>query len=90
MLLGQRNSLYISSLLYIAAIALSYVPFASPASAYYNNAAYALPIALTGLLLAYVAYGCISRNAGFLRQARSISLAALAIGLLGFLAGALY
>ncbi len=90
MLLGAKSSLRLSSLLYVAAIALSAAPFFSPSGAYYNNYAYALPIALTDALLLYVALGCFSRGAEFLKAGRSISLLALGIGLLGFLAGAIY
>jgi len=90
MLIGSKSSLYLSSLLYIAAIALSCMPFASLQSTYHNNYAYALPILLTDALLLYVAWACISRGVKFLKAGRSISLLALGIGLLGFLAGAIY
>jgi geranylgeranylglycerol-phosphate geranylgeranyltransferase len=90
MLIGIHNSLYLASFLYLFAIVLSYFPYASAASAYHNNLAYALPVAITGALLLYVAYGCALRGRLFLKQGRSISLLALGIGLLGFLAGAVY
>jgi geranylgeranylglycerol-phosphate geranylgeranyltransferase len=90
MLLGMRNSLHLASFLYLLAIALSYLPYASASSTYHNNLAYALPVAVTGALLLYVAWGCASRGRHFLKQGRSISLLALGIGLLGFLAGAVY
>jgi len=88
MVIGIRNTLLLSSLLYVLAIVLSYFPFVSPGP-YEGNLAYAVPIVLADALFAFSAYNSLSGEGKFLRRARNISLLALGIGLLGFLAGIL-
>ncbi|VVC02657.1 Digeranylgeranylglyceryl phosphate synthase [Candidatus Burarchaeum australiense] len=88
MMIGVSNTLVLASLLYLLAIVISYIPYFSPTSVYAEKLAYALPITLANALFAFAAYKSLTEGERFLRRARNISLLALGIGLLGFLAGA--
>ncbi|NYZ76105.1 UbiA family prenyltransferase [Candidatus Micrarchaeota archaeon] len=85
MLIGVRNSLMLSSLLYIIGIALSVIPYLY-IKPYAGNILYAIPALLADLMLAYIAvFSLKETSAGFMKSSRNISLAAMCVALLGFL-----
>jgi len=89
MVIGARNSLLLSSLLYIASIALSVIPYAY-IQPYAGNILYIIPTVITDVLLAYIALNSFrDTSAGFMKSSRNISLAAMFVALLGFLAAPL-
>jgi len=79
----------VSAVCTLAAVSLSPIPFLSRTSgSFYHNLNYIGPVLLTDLMLAYVTV----RTVGLSRpqeaaRLRSLSLAALTVGLLGFLLG---
>jgi len=85
MLIGVRNSLLLSSLLYIIGVALSIVPYLY-IKPYAGNILYIAPTAIADVLLAYIAvFSLKETSAKFMRTCRNMSLAAMSIALLGFL-----
>jgi geranylgeranylglycerol-phosphate geranylgeranyltransferase len=85
MLIGVKNSLLLSSLLYIISIALSAVPYLY-IDTYKGNAFYIVPVIIADALLAYIAlYSTKKASKGFMKLSRNTSLAAMFIALLGFL-----
>ncbi len=88
MVLGKQISLFFASLLFLLAVFLSIVPFLAPGP-FQSNMNYAIPIVITDILLLYVVLRVMFDSQEFLSQARLITLAALAIGLIGFLLGAI-
>lgn len=87
-LMGKQCSLILASLLLLIAVLLSAIPFTSVAH-FKGNLNYLIPVAITDGLLLYVAVRAFGNSEEFLGQARTITLAALAFGLVGFLLGAL-
>lgn len=85
MIVGVRNSLYVSSFLYIIGIALSAVPYLY-IDHYQGNLVYAVPVLVNDILLAYIAlYSLKKTSKEFMKLGRNLSLAAMFIALLGFL-----
>lgn len=85
MVIGARNSLLLSSLLYITSIALSTIPYLY-IPPYAGNILYIIPTVITDILLAYIALNSFrDTSAGFMKSSRNVSLAAMFIALLGFL-----
>ncbi|MEW6329279.1 MAG: UbiA family prenyltransferase [Candidatus Micrarchaeota archaeon] len=87
-LIGNKNSIFVSSLFYLLAIALSFLPYAR--GAYAQNFSYILPVLAADFLLFHIVVRT-ARDASkqALRAARGTSLLALGLGLAGFLAGSL-
>jgi hypothetical protein len=78
--------------LYIEAIAVSLYIFLNYYLPFYHNLVYIIPIALTDIILAYVAFGELllkNDRKRFHRLSRNLSLAAMAIALIAYLAAAL-
>jgi len=88
MAIGVYNTILVSSALYLLAILVSGIPFFS-GTIYRWNWPYAVLILFANAVFALVVYRSLLEGANFLRRARNLSLLALGIGLLGFLAGAL-
>ena len=89
MLIGVRNSLMLSSLLYLISIVLSFVPYIYIFS-YAGNVFYILPVIIADIILAYIALGSLGEvSKEFMKKSRNLSLAAMFIALLGFLAALL-
>jgi geranylgeranylglycerol-phosphate geranylgeranyltransferase len=98
---GSRNALHYMSprgaglvalVLYLEAIAVSIYMFAYYYLPFYHNLVYAVPTAAADLLLLYVAFGELMARRdrkGFHRLSRNLSLAAMTIALLAYLAAAL-
>lgn len=85
MLIGVRNSLILSSLLYIVSILLSAIPYLY-IKPYAGNILYAVPTLINDAMLAYIAaFSLKETSAGFMKSSRDISLAAMSIALVGFL-----
>jgi geranylgeranylglycerol-phosphate geranylgeranyltransferase len=85
MLIGVRNSLYLSSLLYLAGIALSAIPYLY-IDTYKGNPLYLVPVIIADAMLAYIALYLIKETSKeFLKFGRNLSLLAMFIALLGFL-----
>jgi geranylgeranylglycerol-phosphate geranylgeranyltransferase len=89
-IIGERASILLACALYLLAIGFSKIPFFGAGGAYAYDLAYGIPILITDLLLLYIVIQSAAKGKSFLRSARKLSLIALGIGLLGFLAGALY
>ena len=89
MLIGVRNSLLLSSLLYVISILLSFVPyFYIPP--YAGNAFYMMPVIIADAVFLYIALHSLREGSGkFMRKSRNLSLFAMFIALLGFLAALL-
>ena len=86
---GTKRASQLAFILYIEAILVSiYVFFFYPPFVY--NLVYIVPIAVTDIMLAYVATGYIlqKKSKGFFSLSRNMSLVAMAIALLAFLASA--
>jgi len=89
MAIGIKKSAFIASLLYVIAVILSLIPYLYIEN-YKSNIYYIIPIAVTDVILIYIALNIIkSQTKGFLNKSRNMSLFAMFIGLLGFLFGAL-
>ena len=89
MVIGRRNSLVLHSVLYLAAILLSFYPYLY-VEGFKGNLGYLAFIALTDLLVLYSALApLLDPSVKTLKRARNTSLAALGTGLVGFLLGAL-
>jgi geranylgeranylglycerol-phosphate geranylgeranyltransferase len=87
---GQNRSAQLAAVLYIEAIMVSiYMFFFTPPFAF--NLVYIVPIIITDIALAYIAYGYIvdKKSRGFYSLSRNLSLAVMALSLLAFLAAAL-
>ncbi|MDE1865167.1 MAG: UbiA family prenyltransferase [Candidatus Micrarchaeota archaeon] len=90
--ISERGAGVVAMVLYLEAIAISIYIFLNDYLPFYHNVIYILPIALTDVMLAYVAFGelAIKRNKrDFHRLSRNLSLAAMTIALLAYLAAAL-
>lgn len=84
-LIGKRGASAVAAALYAIAIAISVYLFLDIAP-FAHNIAYALPVALVDLLLAYVSVGYLVRkSASFYRLARNLSLAAMGLALVAIL-----
>jgi geranylgeranylglycerol-phosphate geranylgeranyltransferase len=89
MLIGVRNSLMISSLLYVVSILLSVIPYLY-IPPYAGNVFYMIPIIIADVVLAYIALNSLREGSReFMKKSRNLSLAAMFIALLGFLAALL-
>jgi len=86
MLVGSGPALAFAAILYFAAIALSIVPFLA-IPGYAGNPAYLLLVGACDAILAWVAVGMLGGSGEFLERARYLSLFAMALGTLAFLAG---
>lgn len=88
-LIGVRNSLLLSSLLYAFSIALSIAPYFY-IEPYVNNPFYIFPVVVADLILLQIAVNAFKETSReFMLGSRNLSLIAMFIALLGFLAGAL-
>jgi geranylgeranylglycerol-phosphate geranylgeranyltransferase len=88
-LAGTRAASAYASAFYAAAIALAFVPFASSSfEVYHNNIYYIVPVVATDVMLIYICASLLSSKPKRYDALRKLSLAALLVGLLGFLAGA--
>jgi len=89
MLIGVENSLMLSSSLYIVSILLSLIPYFYLPS-YTGNIFYIAPVIIADILLAYIALNSLEGvSKEFMKKSRNLSLAAMFIALLGFLAALL-
>jgi geranylgeranylglycerol-phosphate geranylgeranyltransferase len=85
---GERAAGAYACAFYVAAIALAFVPFVNEGFvAYHMNAFYIAPVLATDAMLLYVCASLFKDKPDY-RSLRRLSLAALFVGLLGFLAGA--
>jgi geranylgeranylglycerol-phosphate geranylgeranyltransferase len=87
MLVGEHFALLFASFLYVLAVALSVFPFLF-VPLYRGDATYLFLVAICDLMLLWVAGHALSGSREFLKTARGITLAAMAIGLVAFLVGA--
>ncbi len=90
MLIGIRNSLYLSSLFYIISIALSAVPYLY-INPYRGNPFYLVPVTINDITLAYIAIHSLRKTSKeFMESSRNLSLAAMFVALLGFLGAVVF
>jgi geranylgeranylglycerol-phosphate geranylgeranyltransferase len=90
--MSQRGAGLVAMVLYLEAIAISVYMFLFHYLPFYHNIVYIVPIALTDIMLAYLAFGELSVKRDrkrFHKLARNLSLAAMTIALLAYLAAAL-
>ena len=88
-LIGVKNCLVLSSLLYLLSILLSFLPYFY-VEEYRGDAFYLAPAVIADLIFAYIAFGSLRKTSKeFMLLSRKLSLAAMFVALLGFLAGAL-
>jgi geranylgeranylglycerol-phosphate geranylgeranyltransferase len=88
-MLGVRAASAYASAFYFAAIALAFIPFVlSSFEVYYQNIFYIVPVLVTDAMLVYICACLISSKPKGYGTLRRLSLAALFVGLMGFLAGA--
>ncbi|MCL5680159.1 MAG: UbiA family prenyltransferase [Candidatus Marsarchaeota archaeon] len=89
--IGKARSSQLAFILYIEAIVISIFMlfFSAP---FRFNAVYALPIALTDIMLAYVAVGFLlgKESKSFFRLSRNLSLGAMALATLAYLLSGLF
>lgn len=90
--MGKRPAIAISFCFYLAAVTLSLIPFALHIDpAYHRDYLYLAIVLVTDVLLLYTAVLSLTRvDIPHLDRSRKLSLAAIFIGLLAFLAGAFY
>ena len=87
---GIRNSCYLASFFYLAAVFLSFIPFFFQFfTVFYRNLYFMIFIIITDILLVYISLNLISKKNVHIKKFRKISLYAMFIALLGFLIGAL-
>ncbi|RLG18605.1 hypothetical protein DRN67_04000 [Candidatus Micrarchaeota archaeon] len=86
--IGVEKTILIGAALYVLAIFLSFIPVQSEGP-YSWDPAYFIPIACADALFAFAAYKPVMEGKSALRNARNLTLLALGVGLIGFLAGAL-
>ncbi len=87
---GERRAAQISSAFYLIAITLSLIPyFYFPDKSYYRNEFYLFFVLPSDLLFIYASFNLLQKysSAG---KMRGITLLAIFLGLIGFLAGALF
>jgi geranylgeranylglycerol-phosphate geranylgeranyltransferase len=82
---GERASRFISSGAYIAAVALSPIPFLLGPEPYLMNPLYIVPVLVADSLLLFTAASLTLEGGRRLRSLRRVSLAAMMLGLVGFL-----
>ena len=82
---GERASCFISSGAYIAAVALSPIPFLLGPEPYLMNPLYIVPVLVADSLLLFTAASLTLEGGRRLRSLRRVSLAAMMLGLVGFL-----
>jgi geranylgeranylglycerol-phosphate geranylgeranyltransferase len=88
-LAGTRPACALAAVFYLVAVALSLVPFLSTCfGPYHMNYYYLAPILATDAVLVYVSADIVARPEPPLALHRKLTLAALFLGLVGFLAGA--
>jgi geranylgeranylglycerol-phosphate geranylgeranyltransferase len=88
--IGKRKSAIIAGLLYIIAIALSFIPFFQEQyTIYFLNYVYLYLVLICDIMLLSTALHLIIKKKPYLKLYRKISLIAIFIGLLAFLVGAL-
>lgn len=89
MIVGKQMAALYASFLFFMAVLFSFFPLLF-IPAYKNDINYLIPVLITDGMFMYVAYNLIwDQSKEFLWRARTITLMALAFGLVGFLAGAL-
>ena len=89
MFIGVKNSLVVSSLLYVISILLSVIPYLY-IPPYAGNIFYIIPVIIADAVFAYIALNSLREGSGkFMKRSRNLSLAAMFIALLGFLAALL-
>jgi len=89
MLIGVENSLIVSSLLYIISVLLSFIPYLY-IPPYAGNIFYITPVIIADAVFAYIAINSLGKDSRkFMKKSRNLSLAAMFIALLGFLAALL-
>ena len=90
MYLGRRGANAVAAIFYIVAVTLSFVPFAiSIDAAYHFDPVYLAIVLVTDAMLAYVAARLlVTTDTRHLDRLRRLSLLAIFIGLMAFLAGA--
>ncbi|MFH1448516.1 MAG: UbiA family prenyltransferase [Candidatus Micrarchaeota archaeon] len=89
LLIGKRNAITLQCILYLIAVLLSVYPYLY-IEPFIGNINYIIPIIVTDILIAYAAISTVfDQSAKSFRKARNMSLAALGIGLIGFLSGIL-
>ncbi|MFH0816466.1 MAG: UbiA family prenyltransferase [Methanobacteriota archaeon] len=88
-ILGPRRALAVAAEFYCIAVALAFVPFlSSNFGSYYNNIYYILPVLVTDAMLLFTVASILSKPEPDLKFHRRLTLAALLVGLVGFLMGA--
>ncbi|MEM2878528.1 MAG: UbiA family prenyltransferase [Candidatus Hadarchaeales archaeon] len=87
--IGERNALALSGLAYLAAVGLSPIPFFFGQNMFRANLMYALPVIAADVIFIYSAVSLFRENPD-LKFHRRLTLAAMAMGLLGFMAGTLF
>ncbi|MCX6776485.1 MAG: UbiA family prenyltransferase [Candidatus Micrarchaeota archaeon] len=89
MLIGVKNSLVVSSLLYVISILLSVIPYLY-IPPYAGNIFYIIPVIIADAVFAYITLNSLREGSRkFMKRSRNLSLAAMFIALLGFLAALL-
>ncbi len=89
-IMGWKAASYVAFILYLAAIGISAYLFRYVLP-FLNNLAYGLPIIVSDVLLLYISSDYLSRtSAEFYKNARNISLVAMALALLAILLGAAF
>jgi geranylgeranylglycerol-phosphate geranylgeranyltransferase len=88
--IGERRANRVTAAFYLIAVLLSFVPFLSPAfTTYHGNLLYLLLVCLADALFILMAATLAIGKTPPLSQYRKMTLAAMLIGLLAFLAGAI-
>jgi geranylgeranylglycerol-phosphate geranylgeranyltransferase len=86
---GQKAACAVAASFFIAAVALAFVPFiAEGIGGYRNNIYYFLPVMITDAMLAYTSASILMSEKPRFKLHRKLTLVALFVGLVGFLAGA--
>jgi len=89
--IGPRKSNIIAALFYIAAIAMSFLPyFFEIFGVYYHNIFYLLPVLITDLMFLTTSLHLIVKKDPHLKMYKKYTLLAIFVGLLAFLIGAFF
>ncbi|MEM2924685.1 MAG: UbiA family prenyltransferase [Methanocellales archaeon] len=86
---GEVKAAQISSAFYLIAIALSFIPYFYPNTNYFYNEFYLIFILPSNLLFIYASYNLLQKYSTASKM-RGITLMAILLGLLGFLAGSVF
>ncbi len=87
---GKQMANYIASFLYVVTVIMSLIPYLAPIEkAYYHDHVYLALVLITDFILIYISAVLFSRHdSESMKKMRRLSLIALFIGLIAFLAGA--